>query len=121
VVLSASSRTLSDEEQLKLWREQTRVVNQFRCQPRPRSFQISDLHKALAHDDTIIPMEAVLHRCDHHSGCCHQKNHVCTENKSAVEIVKLAYFSSQQRRIITFNAKNHTSCICEESTGGSIK
>ncbi|GJQ77770.1 hypothetical protein Trydic_g16034 [Trypoxylus dichotomus] len=120
VIVSTCSRGIGDKH-LELFKQQTLAVEQFRCQPRPRSFRIAALHSAVAHDDSILPLCAVLHRCDRHSGCCPEKDRECAVDPEAVQIVKLAFFSQKFGRIVTFEAKNHTSCVCQELSDGAIK
>ncbi|KAK9737987.1 hypothetical protein QE152_g10258 [Popillia japonica] len=103
-----------------IWKAQKAATQEFKCQPRPRSFLASNIIDELEGDNDIIPWETVLHRCDSHSGCCENRG-VCTETPDGIEVVKLAFFSHKIQDIVVFEAKNHTRCSCQKENSSTIK
>ncbi|KAK9737984.1 hypothetical protein QE152_g10255 [Popillia japonica] len=83
-VVYVHSRSVSDN--FKLWRKQQAATKRFNCEPRPRSFLASTMFEELKNDNDTTPSEAILHRCDSQSGCCHGKG-VCTMLKTTPNAV----------------------------------
>ncbi|KAK9737983.1 hypothetical protein QE152_g10256 [Popillia japonica] len=108
IIASVYSISVKNENVIR-WKQQIASTKAFKCQPRPRSFRASEIFKELKGDHYTIPREAILHRCDSHSGCCHDQG-VCAMKSS--EIVELAFFSNKIADILMVKAKNHTSCSC---------
>lgn len=48
-----------------IWKAQKAATQEFKCQPRPRSFLASNIIDELEGDNDIIPWETVLHRYVH--------------------------------------------------------